>query len=267
MLDLTSHRRTIRLAACTASLACLLLGAAKAESGLYVRGGLGVDWSHETRFRDKDCAQTEPPALFGCQLGNDGRPIAARGDFGTPVALEAGIGYRLLPAFRTEALVSYRPDLDFSGRANFLNTPGAQPVYAEGDSLTGMLVGYLDIAALGVPSIGALEPFVGAGLGISRHHIESVDYHFPGLGAEASTITQGGAATTFSYLLTAGTALRLSERVRLDVSYRYSDLGEVETEAGPALITRSSGTFDLGIAGTKADLRTQGIAASFRFTF
>ena len=257
----------VSILACSLSLLAGLSIPAQAETGLYIRGGLGIDWSEDARFRDENCAQTQPPALFGCGLGQDGRPLAARGDFGTSLAAEAGIGYRFLPALRGEALISYRPEFEFSGNANFLRTPGPQPVSADIESLSAMLVGFVDLVGPGMPSLGPVEPFLGAGLGISRHHVGNVNYAFPGLGANASTVTSGGTDTSVSFMLVAGAALRLSERLTLDIAYRHLDLGEVRTEAGPAVITRPRFTRVLEIAGTEADLATHGISVSLRFQF
>jgi opacity protein-like surface antigen len=253
------------------SASLLLVSAAcdpvAAQSDLYLRGGLSVDWSTDTSFRDNDCARQQPPALFGCGLGEDDRPLAARGDFGSLVGIEGGIGYRFLPSLRVEGLVTYRPEFAFAGEANFLRTPGPQPVSAEVTSTTGMVVGYLDLLGLGFPRLGPLEPFVGAGIGASRHEVDEVEYRFPGLGQDAATVIQGGVTTDFSYLLTIGTAVRASERITFDVGYRYLDLGEVETEAGPATITRPSFTRVIGIDGTEADLTSHGVSATVRIQF
>ncbi|HEX7809405.1 MAG TPA: hypothetical protein VF608_11785, partial [Thermoanaerobaculia bacterium] len=42
----------------------------------YVRGGVAIEQSGDTTLSDRDCASTNPPALFGCG-------IDARGGFGT----------------------------------------------------------------------------------------------------------------------------------------------------------------------------------------
>jgi hypothetical protein len=61
-------------AAFAAALSTLALTLpAAAQSGIYVRGGLSLDWSQETRFTDRDCNAVTPPALFGCGLGTTGR--------------------------------------------------------------------------------------------------------------------------------------------------------------------------------------------------
>ncbi len=225
-----------------------------------------MDWSSATTFRDRNCAQASPPALFGCGPGNDGRPLGARGDFGSAVAFEAGIGFRFLPFLRAEALLGYRTGAEFSGDSNFLNTPEPQPVSASLDTVTAMFAGYVELAGLGL-ALGPVEPFLGAGIGIAHHDIGPVRYAFPGLSASATTVIQGGETTSFAAMLTAGVGMRLSERVTLDLAYRYLDLGQVASGAGPATITRTSGTRVLDIAGTKADLTSHGVALGLRFHF
>lgn len=240
------------------------VSAAKAEP--YLRAGIGYDWSSSTTVSDRNCAATEPPALFGCALGEDGRPIGARGDFGGSPAFELGAGYRVLPGFRVEAQLAYHPDFAFSGNANFLATPQPQPVSAKLDSITGMVAGYLDLTEFGLPRLGPAEPFVGAGLGITRHRLSRVTYGLPGLGTGARTVVQGGTSTQLSYMLTAGAALPVSDNVTLDLAYRYLDLGTVKTDPGPAEIRRAS-TVTLDIAGTEADLTSHGVTASLRIGF
>jgi opacity protein-like surface antigen len=252
-----------------AFLACALpLAATRAdEARFYLRGGLGGEWSTRTNLRDIDCTQAVPPALFGCGPGIDDRALGARGDFGRSVTFDLGFGYRVLPALRGELLLTYRPGLAFSGRANFLATPQPQPVTADADSFSAMAVGYIDLAGLGLPSLGPVEPFIGGGVGVARHDIDRVTFAFPGLSTNATTVIQGGESTRFAYMLTAGGAVRLSDRITLDIAYRYSDLGVARTAAGPAVITRTSFTRTLDIAGTQADLVTHGVSASLRAGF
>lgn len=248
--------------------AALVSSSASAQSGIYVRGGLSVDVSRETRFKDIDCGSGAPPALFGCGTGSDGEPLGAVGDFGIPVAVEGGVGYRLAPMFRLEGLLSYRGRSDFEGEANFLNTPGRQPVKGQVDSVTGLAVAYLDFPGFGIPVLASpLEPFVGIGVGLSHHSLGRVAYGFPGLGPDATTVVSGGSSTSLSYMLTAGVAARLTPQLTLDLAYRYTDLGPVQTDADLAVITRRSGVRALDIAGTEADFATHGVAASVRFEF
>jgi opacity protein-like surface antigen len=231
------------LAAALSTLALTLPAAA--QSGIYVRGGLSLDWSLESRFTDRDCNAAVPPALFGCGLGSDGQTLSAAGDFGFPVGIEAGVGYRLAPMFRVEGLLNYRRNSEFEGEANFLGTPAPQPVTGRLDTFTGMAVAYLDFSGFAL----------------------SATYGFPGLSPEASTVLSEGSNTSLAYMFTAGVAARLSPQLTLDFAYRYTDLGTVRSDEGPAVITRRTFVRTLDIAGTEADFATHGLSASVRFGF
>ncbi len=247
-----------------ALLATALPGMALAQdqSGPYVRGGGGFDWSRDTRLRDDNCASTQPPALFGCGAGVDGSSLGARGNFGRNDVVDGALGYRISPQWRVEALMSYRTRVDFSGNANFLNVAGDQPVSARGNALSGFAVGYYDL-----PLIGRVQPFVGAGLGTTRNRTGGMQFLFPGLGPEAATLTSSGRLTDFSYLVTAGAAVSLRDGLTLDFAYRYSDLGDMRTERGPAAIIRGPSNNLLDIGGTKASLEAHGITVNLRFDF
>lgn len=245
-------------------LLCALLGGegAQAQEGLYIKGGSSMDWSQSTRFRDIDCESTVPPALFGCVAGNDGQPIGARGDFGRAETLDLALGYQLSQLWRFEAVLSYRPEVDFSGGANFLNVPAEEPVSSQGRSSSGFVVAYVDL-----PRVWRVRPFLGAGLGASHNRSAAMDYRFPGLSSEAATVTPGGSQLDLAWLATFGAALPLTQTLTLDVSYRYSDLGNMETDEGEATIIRSSGTFPLNIGGTEAPLVTDSVTVSLRYRF
>jgi opacity protein-like surface antigen len=230
--------------------------------GAYARFGVGLDDPQGSRFRDDDCSSTEPPALFGCVQGDDSRQLGARGDFDTTVVLDAALGYRFTPWLRAEALLSWRPSMDFSGQSNFIGAGSNQPVRGSVSSLAGFGVAYVDL-----PRLGRLQPFLGAGLGVARNRLDSMRYAFPGLSAEATTTTPGGSSTDLAYLLTTGLSLPLGDRLDLDLAYRYTDLGEVQTGSGEASVVRASGSRRIAIGGTKADLRNHGVMLSLRYAF
>jgi opacity protein-like surface antigen len=253
------RKRTVK--ALIATLALIALpAAAHAES--YLRAGLAYERSRETGFRDLDCASTAPPALYGCGVSAGGAPLTARGDFGSTVAGELGVGTRISPYLRIEAVATYRPDLDFRGDANFVRTPGEQRVTADGSSLSAMGAVYADLGLY-----GRLRPFLGVGLGASRNRIGAVRFDFPGLAPGAATVTPGGKRTELAWMATAGFSTALSKRLTLDLAYRYVDLGEVRTDAGPAQIVRASGTRTIAIAPTRTALKAEGVSVSLRWGF
>ncbi|MCK7578118.1 MAG: hypothetical protein MZV65_21830 [Chromatiales bacterium] len=90
----------------------------------YLRGGLSWVTSSHEHLTDENCANHSPPALFGCSLGSDGRPIGAYGRLDDALGWDLGVGYRLSPIWRLELGYERVADRSFSGEANFLSVPG-----------------------------------------------------------------------------------------------------------------------------------------------
>jgi opacity protein-like surface antigen len=235
-------------------------------AGAYLRLGGGLDWPDASVIRDGDgCASIQPPALFGCGAGDDGRSLAARGSFQQTPVLEAGLGYRFSPWLRAEALLSWRPQLDYSGQSNFIGAGTDQPVSAAASSLAGFGVAYVDL-----PRLAGVQPFLGAGLGVARNRLRSVTYSFPLISAGATTSTPEGSSSDLAWLLTAGLSVPLSERLSLDVAYRFTDLGSLTSPSGAAEVvrpTRIPSRRTIPIASTSTDLQTQGLQVGLRYAF
>jgi opacity protein-like surface antigen len=229
----------------------------------YFRAGAGLERSLSAEFHDLDSGAANPPALFGKGTGSDGRPIGAYGDFGTIPAFEAAVGMQALDWLRTDISLAYRPKVDFSGEANFRNVPGSQPVTGEGEAWTAMVNGFLEIPKLFHLETGIFTPYIGGGVGFSYNHMGRMTYGFPGNANHKISITPPGTRTDFAYTAALGTGILVSKNVILDISYRYSDLGRMETDSGNmAMDTLPAG---LEIAGTSARLRTHGPFLGFRY--
>ena len=237
----------------------------------YVRGGALLDWSQDTRFKDGDCSSTTPAALYGCGMGNDGAPLSSHGDFGTVAGLEFGLGYAIRPSLRIEAGVQYRPNFSFDGRGNFTggvlaDSSVRQGVSAELSSLSGMLAAYLDIGELLLFHYAPFGPFIGVGGGLSRIEIGETRMDFP----KTSTIVPEGDQVSFSWMLTAGVAVSLSPRLMLDVGWRHTDHGAIETAGGEGRVVWRDGSREpvkLDLAKTKGHLRSHGLNVSLRYAF
>lgn len=239
-----------------------------ALDGLYLRAGFVLDRSKRTRFTDEDCSSTSPGplALYGCGAGIDGAPLSSLGDFGTMAGFELGLGHVTSSALRLEALVQYLPSFSFEGRANFVRTPGRQAVSADMSSLTAMLAAYLDLPALGLPRVGPMIPFIGSGAGLSRIRIGDTRMDFPELNQR--TVVPGGKHTGFAWMVTAGVALPVWEKVTLDVAWRYTDHGAVRTDRADGVVYREGRPpLVLDLAPTRADLRGHGFTVSLRYAF
>lgn len=261
--------KTIEIVSIAVAVMVLTASTVSAKEGVYARLNLGASYSRDTVFADKNCDSTNPPSLFGCQDGPDGRPIGARGDFGSSMLIEAGVGYDLDP-LRLEATVGWRPRFAFSGQANFLNVPlDSQPVSGDVDSKTVMVGAYLDLASLAGKSDALLRPFLGAAVGIARNSADSMLYRFPTISQDATTLTPSGTWTGFTWALTAGISIPLPQSLTLEIGYRYQDLGTVRTDTGNATIVRPTlaEPLVLRFAPTEAPLRAHDLFAGVRYAF
>ena len=253
---------SVALSSVAVSPAAVLAESEEQARGPYLRLGAGVQWPESSALKDQRCSSTSPPALFGCGSGDDGRSLGAYGGFDQAPVVDAAIGYRWTSWLRTEALLHWSPQLNVSAQSNFLGAGSNQPVSASGNGLAGFGVLYVD-----GPSLATVRPFIGAGLGAARTSLSDVTYRFPAISSDAVTVTSGGRSTSFAYLLTAGVSIPVSERLDLDLAYRWTDLGTVKTNAGSAKLVRPAGRSKLAIAGTEIDLQTQAVVASLRFRF
>jgi opacity protein-like surface antigen len=230
------------------------------SASIYVRGGVAIEQSGNTTVTDRDCTNTNPPALFGCGTGVDGRTLGARGDSGSVHAFDVAIGTLLGDHARMELALTNR-DLDLQAHANFTGVNGPQPVRAEGTSRALLLNGVWAFSER-----SDVQPFVFAGAGVARNELDDVRYSFPSIAPSAVTITRGGSATGMAWNAGAGVSMRMSRSLFVDVAIRYSDLGDVETDAGEATIIRPTRTLVLDIDGTHADAKTLGVAITLRWT-
>ncbi len=270
MSNLTSRRGASSLWAALA--AAVLAGATPTASAQpaatdsYLRAGFLLDQPDRTRFTDRDCASTSPAALYGCGTGIDGMPLGTWGEFGAAAGYELGFGYAVGTALRLEAVVMHRPRTLFEGQANFLQTRGMQEVSADVSALTAMLAAYVDLPALGLPPLGPFAPFVGGGVGLSRLAIGETRMAF----ARTTTLVPGGHRLSPAWMPTAGVAMTLGPRVTLDVAWRHTHLGAVDSGRGTGRIVWRDGSRDpleLALAETTATLASHGFSVALRYAF
>jgi opacity protein-like surface antigen len=246
-------------------LSMLAVSAPSRAAQWYLRGGAGYEGSLDADFHDEDPGAVDPPALFGQGPGSDGRDLGAYGDFGSFPVFELAAGAQPLSWLRTDLSLTYRQEADYTARANFINVPGEQPVSAEAESWTAMANFFLELTELFHLDLGAFKPYVGGGVGVSYNEIGRMTYRFPGLTRHKLSVTPSGSRMDFAFMVTGGTGFRLSKKLLLDVSYRYSDLGKMETDSGNMFMDFLPGGID--IAETSAPFRTHGFLAGFRYLF
>jgi opacity protein-like surface antigen len=231
----------------------------------YARIAAGIEDSRSSNFSDDDCSATSPPALYGCGSGSDGRALGTYGDFDSFASFDAALGRRVLPWLRTDISVSWRPNMVYSGQANFTGVKGAQPVYSSAEAFTAMFNFFADLIPSGDGPLSIFQPYIGAGLGLSYNKMDAMTFLFPGLKTHKISITPSGSSLDPAYTFSLGTGIVISDRISIDIAYRWSHLGRVETDAGRMYMNHVPQ--GMNIAGTSARLQTHGVQLGLRYTF
>ena len=83
--------------------------------------------------------------------------------------------------------------------------------------------------------VGPFSPFIGSGVGVARL-VDDTRMTFP----KTTTLVPGARRVNLAWILMTGVATSLSEAVTLDLAWRYTDLGDVETgrAKGQAILAR-----------------------------
>ena len=236
-------------------------GLTEHRNRFYLRVGASLDLSSKTRFGDRDCSSSSPAALYGCGRGDDGIARGTLGDFGMAGGVEVGLGYVTTPGLRLETSIAYRPRFAFEGTANFLQTDKLQSVSADLWSASGTVAAYMDLTAY-----GPFRVFAGTGAGLHYVDISEFLMTFP----RTQTIVPDGRQVDFTVTLTAGVATSLSDKITLDLAWRYVDWGIAETGRAIGRVVWKDGSrepLELNLAETWAIRKGQGFRASLRYAF
>lgn len=204
------------------------------ERGAYVRAEIGAAFTHDLGGGDwLDSTDT--------RLG---------GDLDNAASFGIGAGYRFGHGVRADVIFNWRPSADYSSAVSdrFGNVGSSK---ADVSVLTGLVNVYYDI-----PTGGALRPFVGAGVGFAANRISDISYTLNGRALDRE---QSETKTSFAWALTAGAAYAVTDKMLLDLAYRYVDVGDVKT----------SGRFDSGASAAplKSDLALHEVLLTVRYNF
>ena len=251
-------------------------GAGSAGNVPYLSLGMALIRSRDTRFVDGEDAGHA--ALYGNEELFDAGAV----DSGLRFHLAAGV--RLPTEQRVQLEFGLARALDWRGSTNYRNSGEHQPSEARLDTRQLLLAGFHDFPGWALASGRRVRPFLGAGLGVTDYRLSDYVQRFPepddpsgylrrGPGGEIPfTALPRGSGRNFTWMLTAGVAIPIRRSVHLDLSYRYTDAGEVRTDTGDIAIVRyrEDGTrreIQVPINETSADYRTHSLLATLRFDF
>jgi opacity protein-like surface antigen len=236
------------LAAASALFLLLFASPASAQSsfpaGLYVRADVGGAFERDITFKDTN------PNAANCDLCGDLFPSST----GNSVFLGAGLGYRLTPMFRADLTVDYLTPVKINGHST---AAASSTGSADFDSLIGLANGYFDLAGAFPDTFGELQPFVSAGIGVARNHLDTTT----GVSTLIGPFTlESHSRMNFAWALGGGVGYALSRELTIELAYKYLDTGQVRNGAtlaagGASFQLTPSKTGDLGIHAATLGLR------------
>lgn len=212
--------------------------------GLYLRGDIGVGIPKEKpKLEYRQGGARFVPAA-GTAFGFLDSSLDSVAFFG------AGVGYQFNNWLRFDVTGEYRTASRFAARDVFASGPRAfDPVGTVGvrqnNQLNGsistallMANGYVDMGTF--CALGCITPFVGVGVGMARHMFSSVtdissttpvDAAGVGTGPSNTFSAQfaGKSRTNLAWALMAGASVDVSKNVKLELGYRYINMGRAET--------------------------------------
>jgi opacity protein-like surface antigen len=199
------------------------------SGGFYLRGDVGVAFnqlrgSHST-FNDTQGVYT---ASGGLPPGFEYNGASVNDQ----AVMGAGFGYQFNNYFRADITGEYRFDTNFHSRESYYNggTPCTSGAFQCADVYNGSLSSSVFLAN-GYVDLGTwygLTPFAGVGVGVAFNHVNgTTDVGIDNRGAAG----YAGAATKaqFAWALMAGVSYAIAPRVKLEVGYRYLNMGGYQT--------------------------------------
>lgn len=204
---------------------------APAYGGWYIRGDVDYHWS---KFGGGDYTTYSPtaPQIEGS---------FATGTLKSAFSAGAGVGYQINQHFRTDLTADWMSSSKFRGSTNGFcgidQTPCSSTDTSSYSALLLLANAYVDIGTW-----HGVTPYVGAGIGGAWMKWDTLHNSDD----DGDFYHRGGKGWRFAYALMAGASYCLTDRVKLDVGYRYSHINggrmfdyAVDSNVGPG--------FDRGI--------------------
>jgi opacity protein-like surface antigen len=192
------------------------------DSGWYLRGDIGITNQQLSSLTQRLDATELTLQQVG--MGFDSSPFFL-----------LGVGYQLNNWLRFDLTGEYRAKANFHGTdsVTFTDTGGigvlADNYSASKSEWVVLANGYLDLGTW-----WCMTPFVGAGVGFSRNQIDSfrddgIGFHANGNPITAVAFGAQGVKWNFAWALHAGVDYSVTPNVKIDLAYRYLNLGIAQT--------------------------------------
>jgi opacity protein-like surface antigen len=189
--------------------------------GWYLRGDIGVG---AQKFKEFDFTQTNNAFVWPASWRIDQK------EMGDAWFLGAGFGYQWNSWLRFDATAEYRAKTRFKAIGSYTEfCPGGRcfDVYDGNHSAVVVMANaYIDLGTW-----MCLTPFIGAGAGFAYHNVSAIhDIGFisngtTGFGYGQSDFTE----SKFAWALHAGVAYNVNNNFKMELAYRYLNMGNVNT--------------------------------------
>jgi opacity protein-like surface antigen len=186
--------------------------------GWYLRGDVGVGLTDLRKTIAADVSS--PPMPYDYASIQD--------TVGDQIFVGAGVGYQFNPWLRFDVTGEYRSQAEWKFLAEDHTggsaTGGYNVTSGKFSSVVALANGYIDLGTW-----YGVTPFVGAGVGVAHHMFGPVMDQ--GFGTYAGGIGHGPEKdkTNFAWAAHAGLSYAVSPNLKLEVAYRYLNMGTAET--------------------------------------
>ncbi|MER8405220.1 porin family protein [Mesorhizobium sp. M1307] len=174
--------------------------------GWYIRGDIDYHWS---KFRGADYITYGPPPGTG---------TFDSGKLKSAFSAGAGVGYQIDRHFRTDLTADWMSKSTFRGSTSGICLDGDPCTSVDTSSYTALLL--LANAYVDIGTWHGITPYVGAGIGgawVKWDTLHNSD-------EDGEFFHHGGKGWRFAYAAMVGASYCLTDRVKLDVGYRYSHI-------------------------------------------
>jgi opacity protein-like surface antigen len=190
-------------------------------SGWYLRGDVGVGVQ---QFQSFDHTATNTGFVWPASWNIDSKSV------NSTVFLGAGIGYQVTNWLRFDVTGEYRVSARFKavGRyTEFCSGGGVCFDTYDGNHSSSV---FLANAYLDLGTWWRITPFIGAGVGMAAHSIH--DFWDLGLNSDGGTgrgFAANNTAWNMAWAVHAGFAFDVSHNLKVELAYRYLNMGDVKT--------------------------------------
>jgi opacity protein-like surface antigen len=196
--------------------------------GWYLRGDVGVSALRLNKFEGTDRAGF---------IGPEGGYQREQTEIGDQAFAGAGVGYQFNAWLRGDVTAEYRTSANLSFGESYANCfsgscEGLTPPFPRGydfykghiSTIVAMANGYVDLGTW-----YGVTPFIGAGIGSAFHRTSTMTDFGAGTALGGIGVIQGRDTTSLAWALHAGLAMNVTPNLKLEVGYRYLNMGTAKT--------------------------------------